>query len=178
MCIRDRALDFGFEVLKIADIANPNRELVSTYNLIGQILTNKKLFAEALSYFSEALKSYPLVPRDQIVEKKVNSPPWVLVNISNLYYAIGDFENAKQNANEAKKNFLLFDNEKNKQLGLNPEIVNVNGGAIALGHPVGATGAIIMTKLVYELRKRKGKYGLATMCIGGGQGIAVIIEAL
>jgi acetyl-CoA C-acetyltransferase len=66
----------------------------------------------------------------------------------------------------------------NKQLGLNPEIVNVNGGAIALGHPVGATGAIIMTKLVYELRKRKGKFGLATMCIGGGQGIAVIIEAL
>ena len=66
----------------------------------------------------------------------------------------------------------------NKQLGLDPEIVNVNGGAIALGHPVGATGAIIMTKLVYELRKRKGKYGLATMCIGGGQGIAVIIEAL
>ena len=66
----------------------------------------------------------------------------------------------------------------NKQLGLNPEIVNVNGGAIALGHPVGATGAIIMTKLVYELSKRKGKYGLATMCIGGGQGIAVIIEAL
>ena len=66
----------------------------------------------------------------------------------------------------------------NKQLGLNPEIVNVNGGAIALGHPVGATGAMIMTKLVYELRRRKGKYGLATMCIGGGQGIAVIIEAL
>ena len=66
----------------------------------------------------------------------------------------------------------------NKQLGLNPEIVNVNGGAIALGHPVGATGAIIMTKLIYELRRRKGKYGLATMCIGGGQGIAVIIEAL
>ena len=66
----------------------------------------------------------------------------------------------------------------NKQLGLNPEKVNVNGGAIALGHPVGATGAIIMTKLIYELRKRKGKYGLATMCIGGGQGISVIIEAL
>jgi acetyl-CoA C-acetyltransferase len=66
----------------------------------------------------------------------------------------------------------------NKQLGLDPKKVNVNGGAIALGHPVGATGAIIMTKLIYELRQRKGKYGLATMCIGGGQGIAVIIEAL
>ena len=66
----------------------------------------------------------------------------------------------------------------NKQLGLDPEKVNVNGGAIALGHPVGATGSIIMTKLIYELRKRNGKYGLATMCIGGGQGIAVIIEAI
>ncbi len=66
----------------------------------------------------------------------------------------------------------------NQQLGLDPEKVNVNGGAIALGHPVGATGSIIMTKLIYELRKRNGKYGLATMCIGGGQGIAVIIEAI
>ena len=65
----------------------------------------------------------------------------------------------------------------NKQLGLDPKKVNVNGGAIALGHPVGATGSIIMTKLIYELRRRNGKYGLATMCIGGGQGIAVIIEA-
>ena len=64
----------------------------------------------------------------------------------------------------------------NKELGLDEEIVNVNGGAIALGHPVGATGSIIMTKLVHELKRRNGKYGLATMCIGGGQGIAVIIE--
>ena len=64
-----------------------------------------------------------------------------------------------------------------KQLGLDPEIVNPNGGAIALGHPVGATGAIIMTKLIYELKRRGERYGLATMCIGGGQGIAVIIDA-
>ncbi len=65
----------------------------------------------------------------------------------------------------------------NKALGLSEDIVNVNGGAIALGHPVGATGSIIMTKLVHELKRRKGRYGLATMCIGGGQGIAVIIES-
>mgnify|MGYP001167998763 CR=1 FL=1 len=64
----------------------------------------------------------------------------------------------------------------NKQLGLDPEKVNVNGGAIALGHPVGATGSIIMTKLLYELKRINGKYGLATMCIGGGQGIAVVVE--
>ena len=64
-----------------------------------------------------------------------------------------------------------------KQLGLDASIVNPNGGAIALGHPVGATGAIIMTKLVYELRRRGERYGMATMCIGGGQGISVIIDA-
>jgi acetyl-CoA C-acetyltransferase len=63
------------------------------------------------------------------------------------------------------------------QLGLDPSIVNPNGGAIALGHPVGATGAIIMTKLVHELRRRRERYGMATMCIGGGQGISVIIDA-
>ena len=65
-----------------------------------------------------------------------------------------------------------------KQLGLDPDKVNPNGGAIALGHPVGATGAIITTKLIHELKRTNGRYGLATMCIGGGQGVALIIEAL
>ena len=64
-----------------------------------------------------------------------------------------------------------------KQLGLDASVVNPNGGAIALGHPVGATGAIIMTKLIYELRRRSARYGMATMCIGGGQGISIIIDA-
>ena len=54
--------------------------------------------------------------------------------------------------------------------------VNPNGSGISLGHPVGATGAIILTKLVHELARTKGRYGLATMCIGGGQGIAAVIE--
>jgi acetyl-CoA C-acetyltransferase len=65
-----------------------------------------------------------------------------------------------------------------KVLGLDPKKVNVNGGAIALGHPVGATGAVIATKCIHELHRSGGKYGLATMCIGGGQGIAVIFERL
>jgi acetyl-CoA C-acetyltransferase len=65
-----------------------------------------------------------------------------------------------------------------KELGLDMSKTNVNGGAIALGHPVGATGARLMTTLVHELRKRKGRYGLVTLCIGGGQGMAMIIEAL
>ena len=65
-----------------------------------------------------------------------------------------------------------------RDLDLDPTIVNVNGGAIALGHPLGASGARILTTLVHELRRRGGRYGLATMCIGVGQGIATIIEAV
>lgn len=65
-----------------------------------------------------------------------------------------------------------------KGLNLPAEKVNPNGGAVALGHPLGATGAILLTKTIYELRRTGGKYGLITMCIGGGQGIAAIIERL
>jgi len=63
-----------------------------------------------------------------------------------------------------------------KDLGLNPEIVNVNGGAIAIGHPIGASGARILITLIYEMMKRDAKTGLATLCIGGGQGTALIVE--
>ncbi|MBU3181748.1 acetyl-CoA C-acetyltransferase [Clostridium psychrophilum] len=63
-----------------------------------------------------------------------------------------------------------------KDLGLNPEIVNVNGGAIALGHPVGASGGRILITLIYEMIKRGSKTGLATLCIGGGQGTAIVVE--
>lgn len=62
-------------------------------------------------------------------------------------------------------------------LGFDPAKVNPNGGAIALGHPVGATGAILTVKILHELKRIGGKYGLVTMCIGGGQGIAMVVEA-
>lgn len=65
-----------------------------------------------------------------------------------------------------------------EQLGLDPEKINVNGGAIALGHPIGASGARILVTLLYAMQARKLKRGLATLCIGGGQGTAIIIEAL
>jgi 3-oxoadipyl-CoA thiolase len=65
-----------------------------------------------------------------------------------------------------------------EQLGLDPAIVNVNGGAIALGHPLGASGARLVLTLVHELTLRKKRYGLASMCIGVGQGIATIVEAV
>jgi len=65
-----------------------------------------------------------------------------------------------------------------KELGLDRDKVNVNGGAIALGHPLGATGTRLVITLLYELRRRKKKYGLATACIGGGQGIAMVVESM
>ena len=63
-----------------------------------------------------------------------------------------------------------------RELNLDPAKVNPNGSAIALGHPVGATGAIIATKAIHELHRIGGRYALVTMCIGGGQDIAVIFE--
>lgn len=65
-----------------------------------------------------------------------------------------------------------------RELGLNEEITNVNGGAIALGHPLGCTGAKLTTQLVYEMERRKARYGMVTMCIGGGMGAAAIFENL
>ncbi len=65
-----------------------------------------------------------------------------------------------------------------RQLELDPEKVNVNGGAIALGHPLGCTGAKLTTQLIYEMGRRKSKYGMVTMCIGGGMGAAAIFENL
>jgi len=65
-----------------------------------------------------------------------------------------------------------------RELKLNTEITNVNGGAIALGHPLGCTGAKLTTQLIYEMARRKSKYGMVSMCIGGGMGAASIFENL
>ena len=65
-----------------------------------------------------------------------------------------------------------------RELGLNPEITNVNGGAIAMGHPLGATGARLSLTILNELKRRNKKYGMVTACVGGGQGIAGIIERI
>lgn len=87
--------------------------------------------------------------------------------------AAGDFDVIESNEAFASQAIAV-----STALGFDPARVNPNGGAIALGHPIGATGAIIMLKLMYELERIGGRYGLATMCIGGGQGIALAIERL
>lgn len=77
---------------------------------------------------------------------------------------------------EANEAFAAQAIAVSRELGWNPEIVNVNGGAIALGHPIGASGARILVTLLYEMKRRNVKTGLATLCIGGGQGIAALVQ--
>ena len=77
---------------------------------------------------------------------------------------------------EANEAFAAQALSVGKELGWDPERVNVNGGAIAIGHPIGASGARVLTTLLHEMGKRDAKKGLATLCIGGGMGIALCVE--
>ncbi len=88
-------------------------------------------------------------------------------------WSVGDLDLVE--ANEA---FAAQACAVNKDMGWDPSIVNVNGGAIAIGHPVGASGARVFNTLVFEMRRRGAKKGLATLCIGGGMGVAMCVEAL
>jgi acetyl-CoA acetyltransferase len=65
-----------------------------------------------------------------------------------------------------------------RELGIEEERLNVNGGAIALGHPLGCSGARLMTSLVWEMKRRNARYGMVTLCIGVGQGLATVVEAV
>ncbi len=84
---------------------------------------------------------------------------------------VGDLDLVEANEAFASQSLAVL-----RDLELNPDIVNVNGGAIALGHPIGASGARILTTLIYEMQKRNVRRGMATLCIGGGQGTTVIVE--
>jgi 3-oxoadipyl-CoA thiolase len=86
---------------------------------------------------------------------------------------VGDLDLVELNEAFASQSLACID-----ELGLDPEKVNVNGGSLAIGHPLGSTGARLLTILVHELRRRGGRYGLVTMCIGVGQGIATVVERI
>jgi acetyl-CoA C-acetyltransferase len=77
---------------------------------------------------------------------------------------------------EANEAFAAQACAVNKDMGWNPDIVNVNGGAIAIGHPIGASGARILCTLLHEMNRRDARKGLATLCIGGGMGVAMCLE--
>jgi acetyl-CoA acetyltransferase len=84
---------------------------------------------------------------------------------------LGDLDVIELNEAFAVQNLAVI-----RDLGIDEERLNPNGGALALGHPLGCSGARIMTALVHELQARDGTFGLATMCVGGGQGVATIVE--
>ncbi len=88
-------------------------------------------------------------------------------------WSIGDIDLVEANEAFAAQSCAVV-----RELGLDPDIVNVNGGAIAIGHPIGASGARVLNTLLYEMRRRKAGKGLATLCIGGGMGVAMCVEAL
>ncbi len=84
---------------------------------------------------------------------------------------VGDLDLVELNEAFASQSLVVI-----RELGLDPEKVNVNGGAIALGHPLGMSGARLVVTLLHELRRRGGRYGLATLCVGVGQGQAALFE--
>jgi 3-oxoadipyl-CoA thiolase len=99
--------------------------------------------------------------------------PAVRKVLSRAGLSVDDLDLVELNEAFASQSVVCID-----ELGLDPEKVNVNGGAIALGHPLGASGGRLVTMLVHELRRRNLRYGLATMCIGVGQGIATVVERI
>lgn len=131
----------------------------------------------------EAVKQYNLTPMARVVSRGVAGVDPAIMGIG----PVPATKKAVQRAGLNMSDIGLFElNEAFasqsiacvRELGINPEIVNVNGGAIALGHPLGCSGARISTTLLHEMKKRNVRYGVATMCIGVGQGVAVVYENL
>lgn len=131
----------------------------------------------------EAVKKYNLTPMARIVARGVAGVDPAIMGIG----PVPATQKALQRAGLKVSDIGLFElNEAfasqsiacMRELNVNPEIVNVNGGAIALGHPLGCSGARISTTLLHEMKKQNVKYGVATMCIGVGQGVAVVYENL
>ncbi len=129
------------------------------------------------------LKEYQLTPIAKLVDYQVAGVEPYKMGIGPVAaipkvlkhadMALGDIDLIELNEAFASQSIAVIN-----ELNINPDIVNVNGGAIALGHPLGATGAKLTVQSLYELRKRNGKYGMVTMCIGTGQGAAGIFELL
>lgn len=131
----------------------------------------------------EAVKQYNLTPMARVVSRGVAGVDPAIMGVG----PVPATQKAVQRAGLNMSDIGLFElNEAFasqsiacvRDLGINPEIVNVNGGAIALGHPLGCSGARISTTLLHEMKKRNVRYGIATMCIGVGQGVAVVYENL
>jgi acetyl-CoA C-acetyltransferase len=128
-------------------------------------------------------KALGLKPRARIVSVALSGADPTIMLTGPMPAARKALEKAKMKIGqidlfEVNEAFAVVPMKFMKEMGVDPEIVNVNGGSIAMGHPLGATGAMILGTLIDELERRKLRYGLATLCVGGGMGIATIVERL
>ena len=113
----DKAIAFGFEVLNIADYNNPTVQLLSVNTQVGEILASRNLDAEALGFYDESLKLFQAISREERKEKEVNLPPWVLLNIGNIYFSNKNFKRAEDFYRDALDNFSLYQNQQEKDYG-------------------------------------------------------------
>ena len=129
----------------------------------------------------QAVKTHQLTPLARIVQWNVAGVDPKIMGIGPVPVIRGALQKAglslaKMDLVEINEAFAPQYLACEKELGLEREKTNVDGGAIALGHPLAASGSRIMAHLVHELRRRKGQYAIGSACIGGGQGIAIVIE--
>lgn len=126
----DKSVFYGFEVIAIADFNNPTLDLVSVHNHIGEILFNRNLDAEALRFYNQSLKLFEAIPKNKRKEKNIKFPPWILLNIGNVYFKNNNFPKAKEKYIEAEENFKLYDNKIMQLQGI--ATINDNLALIAL----------------------------------------------
>ncbi|MDN5787702.1 acetyl-CoA C-acetyltransferase [Pseudorhodobacter sp.] len=138
--------------------------------------------AAAVLLMSEAeAKKRGLTPLARIASYSTAGLDPAIMGVGPIYASRKALEKAGWKASdldliEANEAFAAQACAVNKDMGWNPDIVNVNGGAIAIGHPIGASGARILNTLLFEMKRRDAKKGLATLCIGGGMGVAMCLE--
>ena len=129
----------------------------------------------------ETAKKHEIEPMAQIASYATAGLDPSIMGVGPIYAAKKALDKAGWTINdldlvEANEAFAAQSCAVNKEMGWDPSIVNVNGGAIAIGHPIGASGCRILNTLVFEMKRRNAKRGLATLCIGGGMGVAMCIE--
>jgi len=150
----DKAIAFGFEVLNIADYNNPTVQLLSVNTQVGEILASRNLDAEALGFYDESLKLFQAISREERKEKEVNLPPWVLLNIGNIYFSNKNFKRAEDFYRDALDNFSLYQNQQEKDYGFSTVYDNL--AMIELNKSNYDQAEIFYLK-AYEIRKDNNK---------------------
>lgn len=114
----NKAIEYGIEAVNIGYQNDLSVDLLKINTLVGQLLAEQNLDGEAIRFYNESLKLFSAIPKDQRIEKEINLPPWVLVNIGNIYFKYNELALAENKYIDAKRNFELYENETSKNFGL------------------------------------------------------------